>query len=117
MSWHIGGASYTYNASIAIISMHIDYFQADDPNASYPVMLYVHGGSFEVGSGIVYDGSLLALHGVVLVTVNYRLGALGGWRLGRPLLNESLYNMMYEKLFVLFNDMYQTKYRTQTFVL
>ena len=46
-------------------------------------MLYVHGGSFEVGTGIVYDGSLLALHGVVVVTINYRLGALGRLRLAK----------------------------------
>lgn len=52
-------------------------FQIDDPTAVYPVMLYVHGGSFEVGSGSVYDGAVLALHGVVVVTINYRLGALG----------------------------------------
>ena len=101
MSWHIGGAKYTHNAIIAILSMHIDYFQADDPNASYPVMLYVHGGSFEVGSGIVYDGSLLALHGVVVVTVNYRLGALGRW--------PKLKNKPYQELIVLLDYMYETK--------
>jgi len=44
-----------------------------------PVLLYIHGGAFLQGSGSVsvYDGSTLALRGVVVVTVNYRLGALG----------------------------------------
>ena len=51
--------------------------QSDDSKARYPVMVYIHGGSFEVGSGSVYDGTVLALHGVVVVTINYRLGALG----------------------------------------
>lgn len=44
------------------------------------VMVWIHGGSFTVGSGAqgVYDGSMLAEHGdVVVVTLNYRLGALG----------------------------------------
>lgn len=44
-----------------------------------PVMVFFHGGAFLVG-GIqdpIYDGSALASHGVVVVTVGYRLGALG----------------------------------------
>lgn len=40
-------------------------------------MFYIHGGSFEVGSGRLYDGSVLATLGVLVVTINYRLGALG----------------------------------------
>ena len=44
-----------------------------------PVMVFVHGGSFTSGSGAlsVYDGSRFARDGVVLVTINYRLGADG----------------------------------------
>lgn len=50
-----------------------------DPTGSAPVMVWFHGGSFTSGSGSIawYDGSRLALRGVVVVTVNYRLGALG----------------------------------------
>ena len=40
-------------------------------------MVYIHGGSYEVGSGKLYDGTALAMNGVVVVTINYRLGALG----------------------------------------
>ncbi len=40
-------------------------------------MVYIHGGSYEVGSGKLYDGEVLATFGVVVVTINYRLGALG----------------------------------------
>jgi para-nitrobenzyl esterase len=50
-----------------------------------PVMVWVHGGGFVNGSGSVpwYDGSGLATRGdVVVVTVNYRLGALGFLWLG-----------------------------------
>jgi len=44
-----------------------------------PVMVWIHGGALTRGSGStpVYDGEALARKGVVLVTINYRLGALG----------------------------------------
>jgi para-nitrobenzyl esterase len=44
-----------------------------------PVYVFFHGGGFMEGSGSVdvYDGTHLALKGLVVVTVNYRLGALG----------------------------------------
>ncbi len=44
-----------------------------------PVLVWVHGGSLTGGSGAVavYDGAQLARRGLVVVTVNYRLGALG----------------------------------------
>ena len=44
----------------------------------YPVLVYIHGESFSWGAGSLYDGSVLAAYGrVVVVTVNYRLGPLG----------------------------------------
>jgi para-nitrobenzyl esterase len=50
-----------------------------DPEGARPVMVFVHGGSFTSGSGAipVYDGARFARRGVVLVTINYRLGADG----------------------------------------
>jgi para-nitrobenzyl esterase len=45
-----------------------------------PVLVWVHGGAFVTGSGAMpwYHGSALASRGdVVVVTLNYRLGALG----------------------------------------
>lgn len=42
-----------------------------------PVMVWFHGGAFVAGSANQYDGSALASRGVVVVTVNYRLGAFG----------------------------------------
>lgn len=44
-----------------------------------PVLVFVHGGGFTQGSIDVplYDGAALAHHGVIVVTLNYRLGALG----------------------------------------
>jgi para-nitrobenzyl esterase len=47
--------------------------------AGRPVLVWFHGGGFSQGSGSVpiYDGAALAAQGVVVVTVNYRLGVLG----------------------------------------
>jgi len=42
-----------------------------------PVMVWIHGGSHRTGAGWVYDGQNFARDGVVLVSINYRLGALG----------------------------------------
>ena len=52
--------------------------------ARRPVLVWIHGGAFTIGSGAqsVYDGAPLAKRGdVVVVTVNYRLGPLGFLRL------------------------------------
>ena len=42
-------------------------------------MLWVHGGGYEIGSGINYDGARNAALGteVIIVTVNYRLSVFG----------------------------------------
>jgi len=45
--------------------------------AKAPVMVWLHGGSHRVGAGWLYDGASFAKNGIVVVTVNYRLGALG----------------------------------------
>jgi para-nitrobenzyl esterase len=45
--------------------------------AKAPVMVWLHGGGFVGGSGARYDGTHFAEDGVVLVTINYRLGRLG----------------------------------------
>ncbi|KAJ8275422.1 hypothetical protein COCON_G00071740 [Conger conger] len=43
-----------------------------------PVMLFIHGGSYMEGTGNMFDGSVLAAYGnVIVVTINYRLGVLG----------------------------------------
>lgn len=47
-----------------------------------PVMVWIPGGMFEVGSGATYDGSRFARDGVVCVTINYRVGACGFLYLG-----------------------------------
>ncbi|MEZ0342188.1 carboxylesterase/lipase family protein [Mycobacterium sp. pV006] len=48
-------------------------------NAVLPVMVFIHGGGYLLGSSAtpIYDGASLARKGCVFVSVNYRLGALG----------------------------------------
>jgi len=46
--------------------------------ALVPVVVFVHGESYEVGTGNAYDGSVMAAYGhVIVITLNYRLGVLG----------------------------------------
>ena len=49
------------------------------PDAALPVMVWIHGGAYAIGtSGLPeYDGARLAGDGVVLVTFNYRVGVEG----------------------------------------
>ncbi|XP_063224894.1 neuroligin-4, X-linked-like [Bacillus rossius redtenbacheri] len=50
---------------------------ADNPQR-YPVIVFIHGESYEWNSGNPYDGSVLASYAhLVVVTINYRLGILG----------------------------------------
>jgi para-nitrobenzyl esterase len=58
------------------------------PGSRLPVMVWLHGGGFNAGSARmpIYDGSNLARKGVVIVTLNYRLGYLGFF--GHPALTE-----------------------------
>ncbi|XP_046368827.2 carboxylesterase 5A-like [Haliotis rufescens] len=42
-----------------------------------PVMVWIHGGAYKWGSASEYDGRMLASRGIVLVTIDYRLGVLG----------------------------------------
>ncbi|KAG4072555.1 hypothetical protein HA402_004644 [Bradysia odoriphaga] len=50
---------------------------------SMATIVYVHGESYEWNSGSIYDGSILAAHGnVIVVTINFRLGVLGFLKTG-----------------------------------
>jgi para-nitrobenzyl esterase len=48
-------------------------------DSKLPVLFWIHGGAFIQGSGAQprYDGTQLARRGVVVITINYRLGPLG----------------------------------------
>jgi para-nitrobenzyl esterase len=59
--------------------LNLNVWTPDPRTSGLPVMVYVHGGGFMIGSGAApaFDGASFARDGVVLVTVNYRLGAEG----------------------------------------
>ena len=59
--------------------LYLNVWTAAKAGAKRPVMVWIHGGALTRGSGAtrVYDGAALAKKGVVLVTVNYRLGVFG----------------------------------------
>ena len=78
-------AAYVGTASINEDCLNLDVYMPlhsvslSPPAKQRPVMVWFYGGSFAEGSIDHYDGSQLAVVGdVIVVTVNYRIGAFGG---------------------------------------
>jgi len=72
----LGGSSLPTNENCLFLNV---YTPSCD-SGRRPVLFWVHGGAFRTGGGAMpwYDGSRLATNGdVVVVTINYRLGAFG----------------------------------------
>jgi para-nitrobenzyl esterase len=61
-------------------SLNVNVWTPDPGAGGLPVMVWIHGGAFVRGGNATpaYDGSAFARRGVVLVSVNYRLG-IGGF--------------------------------------
>ena len=61
------------------LSLSVWTTAAGSPDATLPVMVWIHGGGFFSGAGDEqrHDGAVLASKGVVLAAINYRLGVLG----------------------------------------
>lgn len=60
--------------------LSLNIWKKSDSEGNRPVLFYIHGGTFIHGSGSesLYDGSILAkTQDIIVVTINYRLGALG----------------------------------------
>jgi para-nitrobenzyl esterase len=71
------GGPWSYRTSEDCLTLNVFRpFEIEDP---LPVMIWIHGGSFVAGSAgdPLFDGSKLAQAGVVVITLNYRLGAFG----------------------------------------
>lgn len=76
-----GGESETWDENC----LHLNVWTPTvTPPESLPVMVWIHGGGFEMGSGSspLYEGGSFARNGVVFVSLNYRLGSLGFLELG-----------------------------------
>ena len=48
-----------------------------EPGSRYPVMVWIHGGALVTGESDDYNPAKLVEDGATVVTINYRLGALG----------------------------------------
>ena len=74
-----GSMYYTPPAKQSEDCLYLNVWTAAKPGDKRPVMVWIHGGALTRGSGAhaVYDGAALANKGIVLVTINYRLGPLG----------------------------------------
>jgi para-nitrobenzyl esterase len=59
--------------------LNLNIWASEKPAGPCPVMVWFHGGGFGTGAGSLppYDGSYFASLGIVVVTLNYRLGVLG----------------------------------------
>jgi len=76
------GVDYAKNAPVKISEdcLYLNVWTPRlSPRGSLPVMVWLHGGSNTKGSGTqsMYDGAALASKGVLVVTINYRLGIFG----------------------------------------
>lgn len=68
------------NATMDEDCLFLNVFAPATTGTNRPVLVFVHGGAFMTGTGSMpwYDGTALASRGnAVVVTINYRLGALG----------------------------------------
>jgi para-nitrobenzyl esterase len=78
-----GGAFPPYGGDRSATEMSEDclylnvYTTAASANDRRPVMVWIHGGAYTSGAGAIYQGEDLARKGVVVVTINYRLGVFG----------------------------------------
>ncbi len=81
------GARKVPNESEDCLFVNVRTANVDGPRLQ-PVMVWLHGGGHQFGSGsqFLYQSNGLVEKGVVLITVNYRLGALG--YMAHPTLSE-----------------------------
>lgn len=72
--------AFMHQGSVSEDCLYLNVWTAaKDRDERRPVLVYIHGGGFNEGSGsvAVYDGEELAKKGLVVVTINYRVGVLG----------------------------------------
>ena len=84
MGGMMGPLNYLFNVSstenLSEDCLYLNVWTPGLDNRMRPVLVWIHGGAFSMGTGgtSIYDGIHLATRGdAVVVTINYRLGALG----------------------------------------
>ena len=73
---NFGGANGPTSEDCLQLNVYAPPHAAKDGKLA-PVMVWIHGGGNRWGAGWIYGGENFARDGVVVVTINYRLGALG----------------------------------------
>ena len=65
-----------YNFTYSEDCLYLDVY-TPTTNLRLPVLVYIHGGAFLGGTAITFNSDILALYGVVVVVIQYRLGPFG----------------------------------------
>jgi carboxylesterase type B len=75
-SGRVNGTDLTMSEDCLFLNVWTPRDRTEEP---LPVLFWIHGGGFTDGSGadLLFDGESIAAQGVIVVTVNYRLGVLG----------------------------------------
>jgi para-nitrobenzyl esterase len=60
------------------LSLNVYVPKSATPASKLPVLFWIHGGALQTGVGADFDAAnMIAAHNIIVVTINYRLGALG----------------------------------------
>merc|ERR1712106_462014 len=70
--------------------LHLSIYTKDIKPALKPVMVWIHGGGFTIGSGNDYTPLEIIKEDVIVVTINYRLGALGFLTFGNAIVSGNM---------------------------
>lgn len=78
-SWGPYTTEFIAQAPVSEDCLFINIWKPAGPARRLPVLLFIHGGAFAGGAGHVplYDGARLARRGMVVMTINYRVGVFG----------------------------------------
>ena len=68
--------SYSKNFSYSEDCLYLDVY-TPNVSLSLPVLFYIHGGAYSDGASVTNPSDILALQGVVVVVIQYRLGPFG----------------------------------------
>lgn len=79
MPWGPYSAEFLAGAPISEDCLFLNVWKPAGPRKGLPVLVFIHGGAFAGGSGHVasYDGTGLAKRGIMVITINYRVGVFG----------------------------------------
>merc|ERR1712106_388594 len=70
--------------------LHLSIYTKDTKPTLKPVMVWIHGGGFTLGSGNDYTPVEIIKEDVIVVTINYRLGALGFLTFGNEIVSGNM---------------------------